>query len=56
MSEENKKCEWTSDCSDWETSCGKSFCFEDGGPDHNDMKFCPFCGKELEEIDCCEDD
>ena len=33
----------------YETSCGEAFQFTDGSPTENKMKFCPYCGKPLEE-------
>ena len=44
------KCIWILDSSEefWETECGKAFCFIDGSPKYNEMKFCPYCGNELE--------
>ncbi len=40
-------CEWYDDGEKWETECGEAFCFHDGGPVENGMKFCPYCGKPL---------
>lgn len=47
-------CTWTrsrefydSDC--WETNCGNAWQLNEGTPTENHMKFCPFCGKPLEE-------
>jgi len=34
----------------WETACGESWIFPEGGPDENKMKFCPYCGKPLEKV------
>lgn len=46
------KCEWTydewHDC--WETGCGNTFQFIDGTPKDNKMRFCPYCGKEIEQV------
>jgi hypothetical protein len=45
------KCTWThegawgDDC--WEGTCGATWYFSVGGPDENDMKFCPQCGNNL---------
>ncbi len=45
---EKKKCRWVLeddwDYPNWNTACGQSFVFENGGPKENDCKFCPFCG------------
>ena len=29
----------------WESTCGESFSFTEGGP--GDFGFCPYCGKEM---------
>lgn len=44
-------CIWTHNDSDecWDTECGQAFCFIDGGPDGNTLKFCCYCGKVLRE-------
>jgi hypothetical protein len=33
----------------WEADCGAMWTFTDGGPADNDMKFCPKCGKHVEQ-------
>ena len=42
-------CEWTHNEDDgfWETACGQSWRFDDGGPKENHMNFCHCCGKPL---------
>jgi uncharacterized protein YaiI (UPF0178 family) len=42
-------CHWRQDAdgSEWDTDCGLSWCFEDGGPTENGGKFCTGCGKPL---------
>lgn len=42
-------CEWTNNDDDgyWDTSCGKAWRFDDGGPKENNMNFCHCCGKTL---------
>ena len=42
-------CEWTHNDVDgyWDTSCGKAWRFDDGGPKENNMNFCHCCGKTL---------
>jgi len=42
-------CEWTHNEDDgyWDTSCGKAWRFDDGGPKENNMNFCHCCGKTL---------
>lgn len=32
----------------WESGCGDKFVLTDGTPKANGMKYCPFCGKELD--------
>ncbi len=45
------KCKWNEQefADYWETDCGDAFCFTDGGPKDNHMKFCCYCGKKLQE-------
>ena len=42
-------CEWTHNDDDgyWDTSCGKAWRFDDGGPKENNMNFCHCCGNTL---------
>lgn len=42
-------CEWTHNADDsfWDTECGQSWRFDDGGPKENRMNFCHCCGKTL---------
>jgi len=41
-------CTWNYDPDDyWETECGHTHVFIDGGPDENEYRFCPYCGKTL---------
>ena len=47
------KCDWIqeyeeADC--YNTLCNNSFCLNDGNPVSNNMKYCCFCGKEINEI------
>lgn len=45
-----ENCEWhleDDEAGAWESACGELWCFEDGDPEDNGMKFCPFCGKRL---------
>ena len=49
-------CNWgEDDAGVWETDCGHSFEFIDGGPDENGFSFCPYCGKRLEQHALVED-
>lgn len=43
----NSECIWTEEEEYWETACGNLFCLNDGTPADNDMKYCPYCGKPL---------
>ncbi|POX19496.1 hypothetical protein C3468_16140 [Serratia marcescens] len=42
-------CQWTYDEMDfkWDSSCGESWQFIDGGPSENGVKFCQGCGKPV---------
>ena len=41
-------CTWTeNDDGAWETDCGETFEFTDGGPAENGAKFCQYCGKAI---------
>ena len=42
-------CEWAhnEDGGFWDTECGQSWLFDDGGPKENHMNFCHCCGKPL---------
>jgi hypothetical protein len=45
-------CVWTfdndMDSPKWDTGCGEAYCFIDGGPTENGVKYCPFCGSEVQ--------
>lgn len=46
----HRECEWHKDCDDtdeWESSCGETWVFLDGGPEENRVKFCQGCGKPV---------
>ena len=53
-SSERVRCDWMEDELDgyWRTSCGDLHQFTDGGPENNNHKFCPYCGKTLHAIHC----
>ena len=42
-------CEWAHNEDDgfWDTECGQSWLFDDGGPKENHMNFCHCCSKPL---------
>lgn len=46
-----KQCRWVNDDPDgwnaWETECEATFELNDGTPQDNGMKYCPYCGGEL---------
>ncbi len=47
-------CEWKEEPDYWSTSCGQEFVILDGSPSENDMKYCCYCGKDIEETyDIC---
>ncbi len=47
------KCKWTYDSSidAWNTSCDEIHCFIVGKPNENKHRYCPYCGKLLEQIE-----
>ena len=47
---ELEKCTWiATEEGQWESTCGNAFEFNDDGPDENGFKYCPYCGKRIEE-------
>jgi hypothetical protein len=58
--EKLETCQWKrtdSEINLWEGSCGAAWNFEVDTPKDNEMEFCPFCGRHLEQIDTpIEDD
>ena len=53
MTETTKFCSWSQadERSDtWWTDCGNGFTFIEGGPKGNDMNYCCYCGKILDEV------
>jgi hypothetical protein len=51
----NETCEWTQDReNNYETSCGHLYCIIEGTQFENDMKFCTFCGKNINQELCDE--
>lgn len=56
MSYEEKYCQWIDDevldgDSMYETECGQAQQFTVGDIEDNNYKFCPFCGKEIAEVE-----
>lgn len=48
-------CKWDNQEDSWgdrfyETSCKQSFSFFEGEEKYDDFKFCPYCGKEIDEV------
>lgn len=44
-------CHWTEDENGaWQTACGHTFEFNDGGPVENEQQFCGYCGLRLHEV------
>lgn len=48
---DEKTCKWVydEDYDVWETECKQLFCLNEGTPQNNIMKYCPFCGKLISE-------
>lgn len=48
-------CTWTEDEDGlWNTTCEEIFQTIDGTPSENSFRFCPYCGKPLEEVKLTE--
>ena len=53
-------CEWTQEDSwdfseVWDTECGQSFCFSEGGePGQDGIDYCCYCGKKIVPIKAAE--
>lgn len=44
-------CRWTEDMNgQWESECGASWEFNEGGPVENEVKYCHGCGKRVEVV------
>jgi len=53
----SETCLWTEDYDGtWETSCKHAFVLSTDMPSDNDMRFCCYCGKPLEERPYVEED
>lgn len=48
----NDQCTWhqAGDTSAWDTECGHTFEFFDGGPEDNGAKYCQYCGGSIREV------
>ena len=46
------ECAWSLDEDDrsWNGTCGIKWCLTESGPEHNQMAFCPHCGRPLKEV------
>ena len=46
------KCKWTydEDMDCWEAECDNLFSLMEGTPKENKMKYCPYCGKLIQQI------
>ena len=45
----SKKCQWVYEAGSWATGCGYEYTINDGTPSENNMNFCLYCGKVLDE-------
>lgn len=46
---ENTVCRWTEDEDGvWWSDCGRGWCFNDGGPSENGVRFCQGCSGRIE--------
>ncbi len=43
------RCQWTEDGEAWATTCGGYFQLESGTPEENQMVFCCYCGRLIEQ-------
>ncbi len=57
---EDTRCKWTSDVGEMDgyytTDCGHAVTFNDGGVKENEVTFCNYCGKRVEEASVQYDD
>jgi hypothetical protein len=49
---QEKPCVWTEDSSGdfWDSACGETWCFTDGGPSDNKARYCHGCGHPIEAV------
>ena len=46
-----ESCKWSEDADGvWETECGDMFVLVEGPPSKNDMRYCCYCGRKLQEV------
>jgi hypothetical protein len=52
--EDMDKCTWLKDHGEdcYYTTCFSSFVFIGGDVSSNELKYCPYCGKEIKESNC----
>lgn len=48
---QGEACKWTYQDYEnaWKTDCENIFCIIEGTPEDNEMKYCPYCGKRIEQ-------
>ena len=47
----SESCRWAEDeDGNWQTQCDSAFVLLEGTPKQNDMRYCPYCGKPLVEV------
>jgi len=57
MNEKDRTCRWREDEDGiWDSGCGRTWEFDDGGPKANRCNFCMGCGKPVVEIPYHEPD
>ena len=44
-----EKCQWLYEGGYWVTGCGYEYAINDGTPSENNMNFCLYCGKRLDQ-------
>ena len=45
-------CKWEQNADGvWETECDEMFIFNDGNPEENGFKYCPYCGIPISQIE-----
>ena len=53
IDQNNMRCTWVQDgdpdSDTWATDCGNMFILNEGSPKENDLKFCCYCGKPIDE-------